>query len=91
MFVTNVFLKADKDEARKLNFCFCRCRKVQSCLTVDGVVSFSEQLAAQVCVKCMWDEPRLYSERPPMYVLWKLRDTSTSQLGSSLKNVVTKS
>ncbi|KAJ3666052.1 hypothetical protein Zmor_001507 [Zophobas morio] len=48
-----------------------------------------EQLAAQVCVKCLWDEPRLYIERPPMYILWKVKDAS--QLSSSYKNNVSKS
>ncbi|XP_064212569.1 DENN domain-containing protein Crag isoform X3 [Tribolium castaneum] len=45
-----------------------------------------QQLAAQVCVRCLWDDPRLYSERPPMYTFWRLRDASQIN-----KNIVTKS
>lgn len=46
----------------------------------------TEQLAAQVLVKCLWDEPSLHNDRPPMYILWKLRDTQSTH-----KNIVTKS
>ncbi|KAL1505338.1 hypothetical protein ABEB36_004927 [Hypothenemus hampei] len=35
-----------------------------------------ERLAARVRVKCLWDEPKFHSDGPPMYVLWRLRDTN---------------
>ncbi|XP_018574425.1 DENN domain-containing protein 4C isoform X2 [Anoplophora glabripennis] len=48
-----------------------------------------EQMAAQVSLRCLWDDPHLHSESAPMYVLWQLRDTSQKIAGN--KNAITKS
>ncbi|XP_060525748.1 DENN domain-containing protein Crag isoform X2 [Cylas formicarius] len=48
-----------------------------------------ERMAAQVKVRCMWDEPRYHAEGPPMYVLWKLRDSN--QIISMDRRKITKS
>lgn len=45
-------------------------------------------MAAQVSLRCYWDEPRLYPEGPPMYILWKLRDTSQASNGG--RNIISK-
>nr|XP_023017327.1 DENN domain-containing protein 4C isoform X2 [Leptinotarsa decemlineata] len=45
------------------------------------------QLAAQVRIRCLWDEPGLHLEGPPMYTLWKMRDTI--QMNSSGRNTKT--
>ncbi|CAH0553707.1 unnamed protein product [Brassicogethes aeneus] len=38
-----------------------------------------ERLAAKVNVRCLWDDPKLHSGVPPMYVIWqKLHETSQS-------------
>ncbi|KAG5889364.1 hypothetical protein JTB14_009157 [Gonioctena quinquepunctata] len=34
------------------------------------------QMAAQVSIRCLWDEPGLHTESLPMYALWKIRDTT---------------
>ncbi|XP_050303114.1 DENN domain-containing protein Crag isoform X2 [Anthonomus grandis grandis] len=34
-----------------------------------------ERLAAKVRVKCLWDEPKFHLDGPPIYVLWRLRDS----------------
>nr|CAH7749959.1 unnamed protein product [Callosobruchus chinensis] len=47
------------------------------------------QLAAQVSLRCHWDQPCLHTDGPPMYTLWKLRDTS--HINSSGKSRITKS
>lgn len=46
-------------------------------------------MAAQVTLKCYWDDPKLHSEGPPMYILWKLRDSG--QVTSVGRTFVTKS
>lgn len=46
------------------------------------------QMAAQVRLRCHWDEPGLHTEGPPMYILWKTRDTS--QFNSNGKSLITK-
>lgn len=48
-----------------------------------------ERLAARVRVKCLWDEPKFHNEGPPMYVLWRLRDSNP--IISKDRNKVTKS
>lgn len=37
--------------------------------------SFLEHFETPVCVKCMWDDPRLHIEGPPLYILWQKRDS----------------
>lgn len=46
-------------------------------------------MAAQVSLRCFWDDPSLHPESPPMYILWQLRDTSQINVGA--RNSVTKS
>ncbi|XP_072394333.1 DENN domain-containing protein Crag isoform X1 [Diabrotica undecimpunctata] len=46
------------------------------------------QLAAQVHLRCHWDEPGLHIDGPPMYMLWKMRDTS--QFNSNGRSLITK-
>ncbi|XP_056633032.1 DENN domain-containing protein Crag isoform X2 [Diorhabda sublineata] len=46
------------------------------------------QMAAQVRLRCFWDEPGLHTEGPPMYILWKMRDTL--QFNSNGKSLITK-
>ncbi|CAG9857977.1 unnamed protein product [Phyllotreta striolata] len=46
------------------------------------------QMAAQVRIRCHWDEPGLHAEGPPMYILWKTRDTS--QFNSNGTSLITK-
>ncbi|CAH1134526.1 unnamed protein product [Ceutorhynchus assimilis] len=48
-----------------------------------------KRLAARVRVKCLWDEPKFHSEGPPMYILWRLRDSN--QIISMDRSRVTKS
>lgn len=48
-----------------------------------------EQQAGKVNVRCLWDEPRLHNDRPPMYILWKMRDTS--QVLSAERSHISKS
>ncbi|XP_076260425.1 DENN domain-containing protein Crag isoform X2 [Rhynchophorus ferrugineus] len=48
-----------------------------------------ERLAAKVRVKCLWDEPKFHIDGPPMYILWRLRDST--QIMSSDRSKVTKS
>ncbi|CAH1118858.1 unnamed protein product [Phaedon cochleariae] len=47
------------------------------------------QMAAQVRLRCLWDEPGLHSEGLPMYLQWKVRDTA--QMTSGGRNLITKS
>ncbi|KAK4881396.1 hypothetical protein RN001_004715 [Aquatica leii] len=47
-----------------------------------------EHLSAQVTVQCVWDNPRLHAEGPPMYVLYQRRETS-SPLVSALTDQTT--
>lgn len=46
-------------------------------------------MAAQVNLKCHWDDPTLHTEGLPMHILWKLRDTA--QVTSIGRSCVTKS
>lgn len=39
------------------------------------IVTFLEHFETPVRVKCMWDDPRLHIEGPPLYVLWQKRDS----------------
>ncbi|KAK9874779.1 hypothetical protein WA026_005585 [Henosepilachna vigintioctopunctata] len=38
-----------------------------------------EQLSIPVSVTCLWDQPRLHGDKPPMYVFWDHRDLSPSK------------
>ncbi|XP_066252860.1 DENN domain-containing protein Crag isoform X1 [Euwallacea similis] len=49
----------------------------------------SQLLSARVRVKCLWDEPKFHTEGPPMYILWRLRDTN--QMLSRDRAKITKS
>lgn len=35
---------------------------------------FIEHFETPVCVKCMWDDPRLHMDGLPLYILWQRRD-----------------
>ncbi|XP_045468065.1 DENN domain-containing protein Crag [Harmonia axyridis] len=37
-----------------------------------------EQLSIPVSVTCLWDQPRIHGDKPPMYVFWDHRDFSSS-------------
>lgn len=65
---------ANKDDIRKLLF-----TNPNSISGMDKVklYFFVEHLSALVTVHCAWDNPRLHSGSPPMYVLWQRRDTSS--------------
>ncbi|GLV31716.1 Calmodulin-binding protein related to a Rab3 GDP/GTP exchange protein [Carabus blaptoides fortunei] len=44
----------------------------------------AERSSAQVAVRCIWDDPRLHGEGPPMYLLWHRRDTASPLLSALL-------
>ncbi|KAF5299327.1 hypothetical protein FQA39_LY02500 [Lamprigera yunnana] len=55
-------------------------------LTQD--LAIVEHFSAQVNVQCVWDNPRLHAEGPPMYILHQRRDNS-SALVSALTDQTT--
>ncbi|XP_031337524.1 DENN domain-containing protein Crag-like isoform X3 [Photinus pyralis] len=56
-------------------------------LTQD-LATVAEHLSAQVTVLCVWDNPRLHAEGPPMYILYQRREMS-SPLVSALTDQTT--
>ncbi|ERL87686.1 hypothetical protein D910_05076 [Dendroctonus ponderosae] len=58
-------------------------------LVEEGTDPLTQELAVIGKVKCVWDEPKFHSEGPPMYILWRLRDSN--QIISMDRSKVTKS
>ncbi|KAF5279524.1 hypothetical protein FQR65_LT03346 [Abscondita terminalis] len=76
----------DQDKVEESSNCMQPVEEGADPLTQD--LATIEHLSAQVTVQCVWDNPRLHAEGPPMYILYQRRETS-SPLVSALTDQTT--